>query len=383
MTSRSRAIYIPSLRMKKGELEGLRALRSDVAACIVPLLVIPPLRDRDSAGQENLFPPSEPIPDVGGILSRFWPRRPTFVDPSVLLKEHGLENCANWLPGIFSRAFNLGVIAIPVASLADIEAVGASVFRELLPWDHVLKLGLRIQSGEMTDEDLPKRIAAVLSDLGLTPQACAVFSDFSDADISEHQFVAPIIRASLEQLQELGNWKIISFQATHYPEKNPAKAGETVIHPRNEWLAWREAVKFDPSTAEHMLFGDFAADSSKLEFGTQGAKPIPHCRYATDTHWYIVRGKNSGNTYEVMKDVFRRIVDSGKFSGRAFSEADAYIDDVANGNSDGAGNASTWRQINTTHHITRVVADIASVRGIVIAELPAAPSAEQLKLLPE
>ena len=95
----------------------------------------------------------------------------------------------------------------------------------------------------------------------------------------------------------------------------------------------------------------------------------------------MVRGNETGSTHEVMQDVFARVLDSGEFSGPSFSEADSYIDNVVRNNSEGTGNASTWRQVNTTHHITRVVADIAKVRGIPITELPRSPTAAQLELL--
>lgn len=383
MTNRNKFIYVPSLRMKQGELEGLRALRGDVADCILPLLIVPPLKERDSGSQEALFPPSEAIPDVGGILSKYWPRRPTFVDPRVLFKEYGMEKAVNWLPEIFNRARNLDVLAIPIASLADLEKIGISAFRDSLSENYGLKFGLRIQSGDMTDPNLNERAQSVLSSIGLIPAECAVFADFSDADLSDPLLVAPIIRSSLEQLQAFGQWQLIAFQGTHYPETNPAKPGQTISHPRNEWRAWNEAVKFDPSTAEHMVFGDFAADSAKMDFGGKGGRPIPipHCRYTTDSHWLVVRGNKTGSTHEVMKDVFERILNSGEFSGPSFSAADLYIDDVARNNSESAGNASTWRQVNTTHHITRVVADIAKVRGIPITELPNSLTGAQLALL--
>jgi hypothetical protein len=383
MTNQNKVIYVPSLRMKKGELEGLRALRGDVADCILPLLIVPPLKERDSGSQEALFPPGEAIPDVGGILCKYWPRRPTFVDPRALFKEYGIEKAVNWLPELFNRARNLDVVAIPIASLAALEKVGVLAFRDSISESYRLKFSLRIQSGDMTDPNLNDRVQSVLSSMSLIPAECAVFADFSDADLSDHSLVAPIIRSALEQLQAFGQWRLIAFQGTHYPETNPAKPGQTISHPRNEWRAWREAVKFDPSTAEQMVFGDFAADSAKVDFGGQGGRPIPHCRYTTDSHWLVVRGSETGSTHEVMKDVYERVLDSGEFSGPSFSEADAYIDDVARNNSESAGNASTWRQVNTTHHITRVVADIAKVRGIPITELPSSPTGAQLTLLDE
>ena len=174
---------------------------------------------------------------------------------------------------------------------------------------------------------------------------------------------------------------MIVFLGTHYPEKNPAKPGHTFIQPRNEWLAWREAVKFDPSTAQQMVFGDFAADSAKIDFKAGRAQPIRHIRYTTASSWLVVRGENEGSDHEVMKDVFERIVESGEFLGARFSNADAYIYDVACNNAPKAGNATTWRQVNTTHHITRVVVDIAEVRSVPISPLPDAPSGVQQSLL--
>lgn len=381
MHSRNRLIHMTALRMKKGELEGLFWLRDDVADCIIPMLIVPPAADRNSSSQDSLFAANESIPDVGGVLSKYWVHRAVFVDLRVLFKEYGADNAVQWLPTLFSRARNLGVLATPVASLVTLETVGTAGFKAAMSYGDELMFGLSIQSGEMTDPSLGARIQTALVGLGLKPSQCAVIADFTDADLSEPSLVAPIIRGSLEQLQSLGQWQFIVFLGTHYPEKNPAKPGQTFIQPRNEWLAWIEAVKFDPSTAQQMVFGDFAADSAKIDFKTGRAQPIRHSRYTTGSSWLVVRGENEGSDYDVMKDVYERIVESGEFSGATFSNADAYIFDVARNNAPKAGNATTWRQVNTTHHITQVVADIAAVRGVPISLLSNAPTGVQQNLL--
>lgn len=381
MNSPKRFIHMTALRMKKGELEGLFNLRDDVADCVIPMLIVPPAKDRSSSSQESLFAASNSLPDVGGVLFKYWMHRAAFVDPRVLFKEYGAHGAVNWLPALFGRARNLGVLAIPVASLVTLETMGTAGFKAAIPFGEELMFGLSIQSGDMTDPSLAARIQTALAGLGLKPSQCAVIADFTDADLSQPSLVAPIIRGSLEQLQGLGQWQMIVFLGTHYPEKNPAKPGLTFIQPRNEWLAWREAVKFDASTAQQMVFGDFAADSAKIDFKTGRAQPIRHIRYATASNWLVVRGESEGADYDVMKDVFERIVESGEFSGARFSNADAYIFDVARNNAPKAGNATTWRQVNTTHHITRVVADIAEVRRVPISPLPYAPRGVQQNLL--
>lgn len=381
MNSRKRFIYMPALRMKKGELEGLFLLRDDVADCVIPMLIVPPAKDRSSSSQESLFAASTAIPDVGGVLSKYWVHRQAFVDPRALFKEYGADKAVDWLPALFSRARNMGVAVIPIASLVTLETVGVAAFKAAISASDGLRFGLSIQSGDMTDPSVAARVDAAMAGLGLTPLECAVIADFTDADLSEPLFVAPIIRGALEQLQGLGRWQTIVFLGTHYPEKNPAKPGQTFIRPRNEWHAWTEAVRFDPSTAQQMVFGDCAADSAKIDFKAGRAQPIRHCRYTTASDWLVVRGDDEGSDYDVMKDVFERIVSSGEFSGPKFSNADAYIFDVARSNSPKAGNATTWRQVNTTHHITRVVADIAIVRKIPISNLPTAPAGVQQSLL--
>lgn len=380
MISQKKIIYVPALRMKMGELEGLRLLQRDVADCIAPLLIVPPAKERNCGSQELLFPTENEVPDVGGVLFKYWAHRQVFIDPRALFKECGADKAESWLPMLYNRARSQGVLAIPVASLVTLEKIGVTAFKGAISAGPGLKFGLRIQSGDMTDRSLDDRVRIVLAGMDLTASECAVFADFSDADLSDPSLVSPIIRATLEQLQTLGQWQLVVFLGTHFPEKNPAEPNQTITQPRNEWHAWSEAVRFDPSTAWHMIFGDFAADNSKIEFGGSGGRPIPHSRYTTASSWLVVRGDDTGTTHEVMKDVFQRIVDSGEFAGPTFSGADSYIFNVARNDAPNAGNPTIWRQLNTTHHITQVVADIAKVRKIPISKLPHAPVGVQQSL---
>ena len=323
MIQSEKVLYCPALRMKEGELNGLRELASDVAAHVIPRFIVPPLGERDEK-QFGLFAPGK-VPDIGGILAKVWFGRRAFIDLSYLLDEAGRTEAITWLPDIFGRARGMQLRAIPMAKLSDMNAHEIPAFKASIAGADKLKFALCVASGDLVRADFGTDIKSALAAVGLEASDCAVIADFSDADFSDPDPVAPIIGGALEQLQTLGNWQHIIFQGTYYPESNPADPGQGMLCPRNEWLAWRQAVNFDPTTADHLIFGDYAADSSKMVFGSKGGRPIPHYRYTTATSWLIERGKASGGYLEVMQDVCKRVVNSGHFAGAVFSHADLLI----------------------------------------------------------
>jgi hypothetical protein len=141
-------------------------------------------------------------------------------------------------------------------------------------------------------------------------------------------------------------------------------------------------VNFDASTAEHMIFGDYAADCSKIEFADSVCKPINHVRYTVGENWRVQRGEKETTSRNSMHQVFTTIEGSTDFAGASFSQADKYIARAAASLAEPHGNPTTWRQLNTTHHITQVVNDIAKVRGLEMKTIsPREPV--QMSLLPQ
>ena len=377
MSHSFRHLYSPALRLKGGELEGVRQLAGDVAQCILPRFIVPPRKERDTS--TPLLIEVADVPDISAALAIHWRERPSLIDSSYILNEYGRETMSSWLPDMFDRARSQGARAIPLALLSDIAALEAPAFKAAIARDEKFKFALCVPAGEMVGPEFVANMDQVLNRLGLTPAECAVIADFGGSYFEEPEIVAPIIGGALESLQDFGLWQHVIFQGTHYPEKNPAGQSSYELWPRNEWLAWRRAVKFDPTTADHMIFGDYAADCAKMSFGASGGRAHRHLRYTTPTHWLIQRGSDSGRDADEMKKVCAETIGSSHFSGAGFSAADARILSIAN-RAEGPGNAKTWRQLNTTHHITQVVSDLAKVRGVEIAEGPTEVAREQFLL---
>lgn len=376
MIAKNAPLYAPALRMKAGELEGVRLLAGDVADRVVPRFIVPPSSER---GPDMPLPLSmDRVPDVSGALGGSWRRRPALIDATYILDEFGRDRAPDWLPNMFLLARQKGVLAIPAAYLNDINDC-ARAYRASIEASDTTKFGILVSSDEMVGPDLRPSLDTALRSLGLKASDCAVVAEFAEVEFSEPTIVAPIIRGALEALQDCGLWQYVIFQGSHYPDKNPADDGATEFWPRNEWRAWKQAVQFDPTTAEQMIFGDFAADCSRIEFGGSGGKAIRHLRYTAGDSWRVERGSKAGSDRDAMHRVYLKIVGSTDFAGAGFSKADAYIAQAAANLNAPHGSAKTWREINTTHHITQVVSDIARVRGIKI-KAPSVDAEVQMEL---
>jgi hypothetical protein len=375
MTTVIQPSYVPALRMKAGELTGLRDLAPDVADRVLPRLIVPPRQERDETLQIPLFR-AVSSPNIADALTTYWCRRPVLVEATHLLPDLGRETVGRWLPDMFERARRADIPAVPLVALADLTDDSREAYKSACSTG-VIRLAIVVPAGELVGRDALEPLLRHLEAMGLLPSECSIIADFSDSDFANPDIVAPIVGGALELLQEAGIWAQVVFQGTNYPDKNPAEPGGTQQVLRNEWRAWCKAVSFDPLTAEHMIFGDYAADCATMSFGGSGRRAIRHYRYATPQAWIVERGSNEGTDALAMRDVCCRIVNSKDFAGRHFSSADDFIFRTAF-NEAGPGTAKQWRAVNTTHHITRVVADIGGVRGFTVrARAESAPPPQE------
>ncbi|MBA3243070.1 MAG: hypothetical protein H0T60_17760 [Acidobacteria bacterium] len=328
-------------------------------------MIVPPPKERDPKLQNELFRLPE-RPKVHGVLTGYWTGRPVLLQCTYLIRE--IDSAPDkWLPSLFSDARDHGIQAVPAFTLSEIAKLGAAV-RTSVSRIGELALGIIISSAELGDPELPEKINSGLDALRVGSSECIVFADFADSDLSEPEIVAPIIRASYECLERIGPWKHIAFQATSYPEHNPASHGLTARVDRNEWLAWTAAVDYQRNPRDDLLFGDFVADCAKMSFGESQARAIRHMRYTTNECWFVVRASETGRDADRMRQVCKRIVESAWYDGRSYSMADDRIFRIAHGLA-GPGTATDWRAVNTGHHISRVVRDLGAVRNIHFARL--------------
>jgi hypothetical protein len=357
--------YVCALRMKAGELMGVRDLAPDVANKIIPRFIVPPQSERTDELQPRLIA-GDRFPDISTSLAGHWRNRRALIEATYLIDEFGRDRMGLWLPKMFESARKASAEPIPLVAIDDLLRDDSLVYRTCIDPSASIKFGIVFSSGSLGDSDIADRALNVLGKIGIAPRDCVVIADFHDADFTNPDLVAPVIAGVLELLQTAAPWRHVIFQGTNFPGRNPAASGCHVLVPRNEWIAWQQAVHFDRETADHMIFGDYAADCAKIAFGGSASAPaIRHYRYSTPNSWLVQRGSDNGSHAVIMQTVCEEILASGYFAGREFSLADEYIYRSAK-RAGGPGTAKEWRAVNTTHHITQVVSDIGRIRGFEI-----------------
>lgn len=365
--------YTPVLRLKQGEYLALTELAADVSGRVFPHFVLPPPSERDPE-KRRLMTPEEIVVESGQRVGRHWALRPCMIDPRYLFSVLGEEEGANWLPRLFRIARDSHATATPTFSLAEIEGAALPGVRAAIDVAGQ-GLAIRLLLRDLGDPTLKTRLQGACLKVALKPHECLLVLDLSDADLDTPGLIGEAIVAYYQQVMEIGLWARPILEATSYPEANPAGPSGEVLLPRNEWQAWKHASALDTMVKANLMYGDFVADSAKFSFANAPISAIRHYRYSTSHHWYVVRAAKDDRSASSMARLADSVVSSPHFAGAGFSRADAILLETARGTA-GPGNSSTWRKLNTGHHITRVVTDLGAYHSYEIAHAAYEPEAQ-------
>jgi hypothetical protein len=367
------ANYAPTLRWKKGEYEALAALDESLKDRLLPNIIMTPISSRDVETNRRLTRDEFASVQVGR-LSRQWGRRPCLIDCRFVEFAPSVRTDAKRLSAFLLAASKFGCGVIPVFDMQTNEYRLDAIREHWLQTNH--GVALRLSLSDLGRGQLNTLVQERLLKLVVKPTDCFLLMDFSDAELSDRDDFGNFAYNWLLELRKIGTWRRIVFQATNYPERNPAPPNGLSRVERAEWKIWDWLFGRDPQVREIAMFGDFGADNAKMKFDGGGA-PITHLRYATEKEWLIVRGgpptkKGDGSIRQVAKT----IVASGEFEGAGFSAGDECIAAWAAGTVL-PGGAAEWRKANMGHHWTRVLVDIAALSGLRLQPKPRPPVSVQ------
>jgi hypothetical protein len=349
--------YVPILQAKAGELSALASLASDVKAAMTPLLEVPPV-PWDWENDEPAKTLGEHLDPVAGNLRTSWgTEHPLLVD--LLFIEDDEIDGQHPIDFVFERARSHGVLAIPVTGQRRSAAYQNAV-RRIVASDG-RGLCLRLESEDFQADNPGQTIMELLGTLGVQPADVTVLIDLGPISPDQSGTIALATKAMLSALPHMQQWRDLVLAGSSFPPNLSDFAADTVGSvAREEWSVW-QAIRTAARATRVPTFGDYAIahpDPTVSDVDPRLIQMSANIRYTTDASWLIFKGRGVRlQGFAQFHALAREVTKHPAYSGPTFSWGDEFIAQCAQGRS--TGNATTWRKVGTSHHVTFAVRQLA------------------------
>lgn len=351
-------LYVPILKGKAGELSALKELSNDAKSKILPVIEIPEV-PWDFVNERYAKTTSN---HVKGFIKKFVEcygvSYPVIIDASSL--DHDMGDGEIVIDHILTSLHERGIEAIPVIQLSDRDIYLDSVKPH---FKDVRRACLRITFDDINDRDLEADIDELLGKVDLGYGDIDLLIDFKDLAADQEKIYSNVAKASINNsIPNILDYNSLSIAMTSFPENLSGHGADTMVEiPRAEWAVWKSILS-SPKLKRKPIYGDYGISSSEMQsIDPRIMVMSANIRYTHEETWVIVKGRNvKKHTFEQFYDLSEKIVDSDFFYGEDFSWGDKTIKEKAD-KKGGTGNATTWREVGTNHHITVVVNQVSAM----------------------
>lgn len=346
--------YVPIVLMKRGERAGLSGLAAGIRVNVVPLWVVhEPDLDWDTGLPKKTL--QDHLASLPKELAACW-KGPAFLDMNEAGDDFlGAEHALAWFhASALAEGLELTPVVSPNSSqdyldaVESIVAAGGDACLRLFVDDWPAGGG----SGSLDD---------LLQSIGASASECHLVLDMRD-DVGAA--AARLLVSELRTLPYLQDWKSLTAASTAIPDSMPPGSGLHVL-PRHDWRIYVGVrglgLPRDPS------FGDYAINGVSLGVDINPAvmQISATLRYTTEDDWLVAKGglfkAHGGKSMgaRAVPPAADLLVKHPDFSGAGHCSFEDWLLPVAGGT--GGSNPEAWRREGTTHHVTRVVPQVASL----------------------
>jgi len=355
--------YMPILKGKAAEYGSLQRLDSEVKSRLTPLIDVPPI-PWDFINDKPSRSIDEHLEDIANTLLNCWEEgRPVFIDVSQIPDEERMQNGEHPLAYVHRSCRDKGVHSIPVIS-AYSDTPSKEAAKEAAGIDG-RGICIRLVNEELEEfqEDPERFLSELLSFLEVGPEEVDLVIDFQE--LPQSAPMGLIVRSVLKTIPSVHALRTLTLASTSFPQHLGEFPSAAVSTPsRSEWILWREIIENPRGIERVPTFGDYAiAHPEIFEIDPRIMRMTANLRYTADSEWVILKGRNvRKHGYGQMHDLCHQLANRPEYMGEDFSWGDEWIMKCANRET-GPGNATTWRLVGTTHHLTFVTHQLASLRG--------------------
>jgi hypothetical protein len=357
--------YVPILKGKPAEFEALRTLDPALRSSLTPVIEITP-PEYDFAGKAYKTTPRQHLLASLAVLQGGWPVPDRLFLDLAHLDSLSISRAALH-PVVLAEAESrrVGLVTVPVTSPSRTVPFHEAVRR-------VIRRGeagvcFRLTASWFEDATTVK---AVLQNLlryyAVVPDAVDLILDLRALPSERAVNPASLVTATrdlLASLPHLARWRSLTLAAGSFPATPSAKVKADTIGtlPRREWSLWHAVRTTAPRLKRSASFADYAIQHPDLVIvDPRVIKPSASIRYSDATDWIIFRGRQLKDNPGQFPKLAKQLTRHASYAGPTFSAGDAFADVIARGGP-GGGTLKVWRTAGTSHHLSLVARQIASL----------------------
>ena len=365
--------YMPILKAKQGELDAIESIipYPHVMRDMLPIFEIPFLSKKQKSAKKysSIRNPVEFF--LNNSIKKLSERMGQYtmgVDISRWPPNSSLESGEHILSHIISSLINVGCNVIPVVGYdrweddeyaTTLQQLGAN------QTDFIIRLNSFAFEDMIEEEPFFETIDDILTSLDAIPENCSVVIDFEDMTKISIVDLNEKVQRALDALHKY-SFKFISIAGSSITSDIngmvPTHNSEGIVI-RKEVKVWKAFKKFQPDL--NLVFGDYGIVNPSIGDDIIAPDANGKIRYTIDDSLFVVRGysRATGKKGAQMQDLSKTLVASPHYKGSKFSWGDKKIQECAR--EEFVGSTTNWVSIDTTHHVTHVVAEVSEFELII------------------
>lgn len=354
--------YVPILKWRQGEYQALWRLTDATKDRTVPLIEITP-PDFDFETWTPAKTIDEHLTPFATRLHKKWGTRLALLDCGLLDAAATMQGGKHPMLYLCEQAFAQNATIVPVIRLTSDSAYRTAVATA----QTLLQTGVALRCSLDEAMDISAFDAGVdtlLNQLGVVREDCDVILDLEAPTWDPQNVLVGITSAALKGSSVMAGARSLTLAGTSFPASMAEVTGPLQFWPRREWAFYQAVLASLESDDRIPSFGDYAIAGHGFAQGDMRLlKPSATIRYTCDDGWIIAKGTNvRDNGFGQYRGCSGNVTNSSRYLGATYSPGSAYIDACRSGSAS-TGNLSTWRWVGSNHHITKVVADLATLFG--------------------
>ena len=341
-------VYMPVLKVKRGEKRALSEISQSLRRNVLPLLEIVE-RTSAKAVDKHLATSFRGLaPSLQGYTRS-------------LIDVREIESDGpQWADEAFRRAEFEGIKFTPVTGISRTADVASAVSRS-----GTMGIGIRLTRAEFENGYRARDLESFMNAHGITPGLVDLIVDLGPVTDLIAPGVMSLTQAFLAEVPVKTQWNTLTVTASAFPlSMGVVNRNSLAMIERSEWVAWRAGLYSRRHSLERLpTFGDCVIQhpAGVEQFDFRYMRPSAAIRYTYDDCWLLIKGESTRIRRPGIQfpELATRLVygpQRGQFARAQHCQGCKMVKDSA----DGAlrlGAAEVWRTIGTIHHITTVVQD--------------------------